>query len=216
VDETKDQSYVLFGVGRHLLPRMLLPLGGYQKSEIRELARNLGLRVADKRDSQEICFVASGDHAEFVRRRRQRDGDEAVVETSGDIALMDGTVVGHHDGIEAFTIGQRKGLGIALGEPHYVTHIDASTRRVTLGHRDDLARGELTASAANWLVDVPRQPFRADVQIRYNSSAEPALVEPLNDNRFQVIFDQPRYGVAPGQAAVCYNGDQVLGGAWIE
>jgi tRNA-specific 2-thiouridylase len=192
-------------------------LGGYRKSEIREIARNFGLRVADKRDSQEICFVTSGDHAEFVRRRRRIRGDEIdSSDTSGNIALRDGTIVGHHDGIEAFTIGQRKGLGIALGEPHYVTNIDASTRRVTLGRHEDLARSELTASAANWLTDCPEQPFRADVQIRYNSTAEPALVEPLNQGRFKVVFDEPRYGVAPGQAAVCYNGDRVLGGGWIE
>jgi tRNA-uridine 2-sulfurtransferase len=215
-DRSKDQSYVLFGVGRHFLPRMLLPLGGYHKSEIREMARNFGLRVADKRDSQEICFVTSGDHAEFVRRRRRQKDVDSLNTTSGDIALVDGTIVGHHDGIEAFTIGQRKGLGIALGEPHYVTNIDASTRRVTLGRHEDLARSELTASAANWLTDSPKQPFRADVQIRYNSKAEPALVEPLNQGRFKVVFDEPRYGVAPGQAAVCYNGDQVLGGGWIE
>ena len=211
LDATKDQSYVLFGVARHYLPRMMLPIGGYRKTQIRELARELGLRVADKPDSQEICFVTSGDHADFVRRRRGESND-----MSGDIVLSDGEVVGHHEGIEAFTIGQRKGIGVALGEPHYVTRIEADTRRVVIGRREELARHELTANRANWLIDPPTKPFHALVQIRYNSTAEPALVEPLAADRFRVQFDDPRYGVAPGQAAVCYGGQQVLGGGWIE
>lgn len=211
LDADKDQSYVLFGVARHFLPRMMLPIGAYRKPQIRRLARELGLRVADKPDSQEICFVTSGDHAEFVRHRR---GD--AIDTSGEIVLADGAVVGRHDGIEAFTIGQRKGLGVALGEPYYVTRIEAETRRVVIGRRDELARGELVADRANWLVDPPAAPFRALVQIRYNSTAEPAQVEPLGADRFRVQFDEPRYGVAPGQAAVCYDDLRVLGGGWIE
>ena len=147
-DHTKDQSYVLFGVAREYLPRMLFPLGGYHKPEIRALARDLNLRVADKRDSQEICFVASGDHAEFVRHRRATDSS-----TAGDIALADGTVVGQHAGIEGFTIGQRKGLRLAMGEPYYVTKIEADTRRVVIGRREELARHELTANRVNWLID---------------------------------------------------------------
>ena len=210
-DHTKDQSYVLFGVAREYLPRMLFPLGGYHKPEIRALARELNLRVADKRDSQEICFVASGDHAEFVRHRRATDSS-----TAGDIALADGTIVGQHAGIEGFTIGQRKGLRLAMGEPYYVTKIEADTRRVVIGRREELARHELTANRVNWLIDRPQAPFRANVQIRYNSAAAPALVEPLADDRFRVDFDDPRYGIAPGQAAVCYDDERVLGGGWIE
>jgi len=215
LDEQKDQSYVLFGVSRNYMPRMMFPLGGYRKPEIRELARELGLRVAEKRDSQEICFVSSGDHAEFVRRRRaRREGEDK--DTSGEIALTDGTVVGHHEGIEAFTIGQRKGLRVAMGEPYYVMRIDADARRVVIGPREELARHELTANRANWLIEPPATPFRAEVQIRYNSAAAPALVTPLDDCRFRVDFDEPRFGVAPGQAAVCYDGPRVLGGGWIE
>jgi tRNA-specific 2-thiouridylase len=213
LDDGKDQSYVLFGVAQHYLPRMMLPIGDYRKSEIRELAHELGLRVADKPDSQEICFVTSGDHAQFVRDHRN-GGDAA--DMSGEIVLTDGAVVGHHSGIEAFTIGQRKGLGVALGEPHYVTRIEADTRRVVIGRHEELARRELFADRCNWLIDTPTEPFRALVQIRYNSSAAPALVEPLSLNRFRVQFDEPRHGVAPGQAAVCYADDQVLGGGWIE
>jgi tRNA-uridine 2-sulfurtransferase len=215
LDDRKDQSYVLFGVSRDYLPRMMLPLGGYRKPQIREMARELNLRVAQKRDSQEICFVSSGDHADFVRRRRAiRDREDN--DTSGEIALADGTVVGRHSGIEAFTIGQRKGLRVAMGEPYYVTQIDAGARRVVIGPREELARSELTANRANWLVDPPVKAFRAEAQIRYNSAAAPALVTPLDDGRFRVDFDEPRFGVAPGQAAVCYEGPRVLGGGWIE
>ncbi len=215
LDHAKDQSYVLFGVARHYLPRMLFPLGGYRKPEIRALAHEFGLRVADKRDSQEICFVASGDHADFVRRRRANEKDENQ-ETAGDIALADGTVVGRHDGIEGFTIGQRKGLRVAMGEPYYVTRIDAKSRQVMIGRREELARRELAANRVNWLIEPPDRPFRAHVQIRYNSAAAPALVEPQGDGRFRVHFDDLRYGIAPGQAAVCYDFDRVLGGGWIE
>ncbi len=218
VDALKDQSYVLFGVSRELLPRMMLPLGGYRKTEIRALAHELGLRVADKRDSQEICFVASGDHADFVHRRRALHGraSDSDLDTAGEIVLADGTIVGEHSGIEGFTIGQRKGLGVAIGAPYFVTHIEADTRRIVIGKREELARCELSADRVNWLIDPPTKPFRADVQIRYNSMAAPALVEPVGTDRIRVHFDEPRFGIAPGQAAVCYDGDRVLGGGWIE
>jgi tRNA-uridine 2-sulfurtransferase len=218
LDDSKDQSYVLFGVNKKFLLRMLLPIGGYRKSEIRSLARDLGLRVAEKRDSQEICFVTSGHHSEFVRERRRSMNDfgAEIDDRSGEIVLSDGTVVGQHTGIEAFTIGQRKGLRIAMGEPYYVTRIEADCRRVTIGTHAELARSELTANRANWLADIPREPFRGTVQIRYNSDAAPATIEPLGDAAFRVQFDSPRHGVSPGQAAVCYDGDRVLGGGWIE
>jgi tRNA-specific 2-thiouridylase len=210
VDSAKDQSYVLFGIERRLLPRMLLPIGGYEKPRIRELAQRWGLLVAGKRDSQEICFVTSGDHAEFVRRRRNAS------DRSGEVVTTDGTVVGRHEGIEGFTIGQRKGLRLAFGEPRYVVRIDADTRRVVVGTREELARPAFTANRANWLIDPPQAPLHCAVQIRYNSKAVPATVTPLDAGRFHVIFDEPRHGVAPGQAAVCYKHDRVLGGGWIE
>jgi tRNA-uridine 2-sulfurtransferase len=215
MDEGKDQSYVLFGIERRFLERVLLPVGGYRKPEIRAIAGEIGLRVADKRDSQEICFVTSGDHAEFVRRRVQR-GTSHQRDTSGEIVMTDGKVVGRHEGIEGFTIGQRKGLGVAFGEPRYVVRLEADTRRVVVGTRDELARSALTADRANWLIDEPQEPFACHVQIRYNSSAAPAQVTPLDAGRFAVTFDEPRHGIAPGQAAVCYLGDRVLGGGWIE
>jgi tRNA-specific 2-thiouridylase len=189
---------------------MLLPVGGYDKPEIRRLAEEIGLRVADKRDSQEICFVTTGKYDQFVRSRR---GD---VDTAGELVTTDGTVVGRHDGIESFTIGQRKGLGIAFGEPRFVVRIEADTRRVVIGEKEDLARTELTASGANWLVDLAGGPRRCSAQIRYNSRAVPATLERLPEGRLHVRFHEPCYGVAPGQAVVCYDGPQVLGGGWIE
>ncbi|MCC7083460.1 MAG: tRNA 2-thiouridine(34) synthase MnmA [Pirellulales bacterium] len=222
LDADKDQSYVLFGVARKYLSRMRLPVGNFRKPQIRELARELGLRVADKKDSQEICFVTSGHHGEFVRGRRDssgvrvQDSEFQAHHIGGEIVLTDGTVVGEHDGIESFTIGQRKGLGVAMGEPYYVTRIEAETRRVVIGRHEELARRGLTFDRANWLVEALAAPMRCEVQIRYNSAAKPALLTPLSNDRFHVQFDIPRHGVAPGQAAVVYDGERVLGGGWIE
>ncbi len=210
VDAGKDQSYVLFGIERQHLARMLLPVGGFHKSEIRRRAAELGLRVAEKKDSQEICFVTSGKHDEFVRARRPAQ------DTSGEIVTVDGRVVGDHPGIERFTIGQRQGLGVAMGEPFFVVKIDAKTKRVVIGPKAALARKELTASNANWLIEPSAAPFRCAAQIRYNSTAQPATVKVLPEGRLRVVFDEPRLGVAPGQAVVCYDGDRVLGGGWIE
>jgi tRNA-specific 2-thiouridylase len=210
LDRGKDQSYVLFGIERKLLSRLALPVGDYRKEEIRRIAADLGLRVADKRDSQEICFVPDDDHAGFVRKRR---GDS---DTSGEIVTTTGEVVGRHNGLEGFTIGQRKGLRVAFGERRYVVRLEPDTHRVVVGRHDALARAELTAKEANWLIDAPQRPFACTVRIRYRSQASPATVEPLGESRFRVRFDEPCHGVAPGQAAVCYQDDRVLGGGWIE
>lgn len=209
-DDDKDQSYVLFGIQREILSRMMLPVGDYTKPQIRELAKQIGLRVAEKRDSQEICFVGRNNYAQFVQNRL---GDE---DRRGEIVMTDGTVVGEHDGIEKFTIGQRKGLGVALGEPRFVVRIEPQSRRVVIGEREELGRRELTASRSNWLVDTPQASFDCTVKIRYLSTPAPARVQPLDNNRFSVEFSEPQSGVAPGQAVVCYDGDQVLGGGWIE
>jgi len=209
-DAGKDQSYALFGIDRRRLPRVLFPVGEHRKEEIRRMAGRLGLRVADKRDSQEICFVPDGDHARLVRQRRPG------LDTSGEIVTTDGTVVGRHDGLERFTVGQRKGLGIAFGERRFVVRLEPETRRVVVGTREDLARTELTAAGSNWLIRPPSGPFRCQVKIRYRSRAVGATVEPRGSDQFSVRFDEPRHGVAPGQAAVCYDGDRVLGGGWIE
>src|SRR5262245_2152042 len=210
VDEGKDQSYVLFGIERRLFARMMLPVGEYRKPQIRQIAAKLGLRVAEKKDSQEICFVTSGKHDEFVRQRRRG------VDMSGEIVTTTGRVVGTHPGIERFTIGQRKGLGVAMGEPYFVVRIEPATKKVVIGRQEELARSELTAGECNWLADPTAGPFSCAAKIRYNSPPAAATAELLPDNRLNVRFEQPRHGVAPGQAVVLYNGDQVLGGGWIE
>ena len=208
-DSSKDQSYVLFGIARRYLSRMLLPVGDYEKKTIRQIATQLGLNVAEKKDSQEICFVTRGRYDDFVRSRRE------ATDTAGELVTVDGTVVGHHEGIESFTIGQRKGLGVALGEPKFVVRIEPDSRRVVLGDRQDLLREELIATDCNWLVDRDAIPQKCHVQIRYNAAPVAAEVDLLADNQIRVRFDQPQGGVAPGQAAVCYAGEQTLGGGWI-
>ncbi len=209
-DDSKDQSYVLFGVERRLLGRLMFPVGGYRKEEIRRIAAELGFRVAEKPDSQEICFVPNQDHAALVRRRRPAS------DTAGEIVTTDGKSVGRHEGLEHFTIGQRKGLRVAFGRRRYVIRLEPETRRMVIGDREELARRELTAGRANWLVEPPGDPFRCQVKIRYRSCPAEATIEPLAEGRFRAIFQTPCYGVAPGQAAVCYQGDRVLGGGWIE
>ncbi|HIM30274.1 MAG TPA: tRNA 2-thiouridine(34) synthase MnmA [Planctomycetes bacterium] len=207
VDQDKDQSYVLFGIRREYVPRMMLPIGKYKKTEIRELASQLGMRVADKKDSQEICFVTSGHHGQFVQSRKPAD-------TAGEIVTTEGRVVGQHQGIERYTIGQRKGLGVAMGDPYYVVKIDSVSRRVVIGTYNELETVRLVAKDCNWLLRPPSETFRCDAMIRYNSRAMPATAK-LTGEQLEVEFDEPCYGVAPGQAVVLYDGDRVRGGGWI-
>jgi len=210
LDPEKDQSYALFGIDRRRLPRILLPVGAFEKTRIRALASRLDLPVAEKRDSQDVCFVAPGQHAQLVRHRR---GD---ISTAGNLVTVDGNIVGRHDGIERFTVGQRKKLGVAMGEPYFVVRVDPATCDVTIGRREDLARQQLTADSTNWLAPPPEHGFRCLAQIRYNSLPVAAQARPLPGERLEVVFDEPTYGVAPGQAVVCYDGERVLGGGWIE
>lgn len=217
IDSGKDQSYVLFGIKRKFLQRMLLPVGTFEKPKIREIAGQLGLNVAEKKDSQEICFVTSGHHGDFVRART------GGADTSGQIVTTDGAVVGDHPGIEGYTIGQRKGLGVAMGEPYFVVRIEPTTNRVVIGKKAELGCRELAANDTNWLVNFAPDgteiavgnTLRCEAQIRYNSRSAPATVEIL-ENQIKVEFDEPQFGVAPGQAVVCYVGEQVLGGGWIQ
>ena len=218
VDGAKDQSYVLFGIRPELLPRMMLPVGGFEKPAIRKMAAGLGLRVAEKKDSQEICFVTQDRYDQFVRRHAD-DGDDR----SGELVTTDGTVVGRHRGIEGFTVGQRKGLGVALGGRKFVVRIEPESRRVVIGDRDELYLRELTARDVNWLVgdreDASAKPRRCFAQIRYNATAQPATMKVLPERRLRLRFDEPQFAVTPGQAVVCYDADSnrtVLGGGWIE
>jgi tRNA-specific 2-thiouridylase len=216
-DDSKDQSYVLFGIKQRYLTRMLLPVGDYEKPEIRRLAAGVGLNVATKKDSQEICFVTQGHYHEFIKDRQARRGNVTSGEANGgEFVLTSGEVVGQHDGIEGFTIGQRKGLGIAFGDRKFVVRIEPETRRVVLGDRDELGRSELTAKECNWLIDPEKLPTRGLAQIRYNATPAWAEFDLDAAGRLHVRFDEPRYGVAPGQAVVCYDGERVLGGGWIE
>ena len=208
-DRWKDQSYVLFGLSRTVLDRVMFPIGEYTKAQVRELAANFALPNRDKPDSVDICFVPDRDYARVVRERRP----EAFAE--GDVVDSAGEVIGRHRGIGCYTIGQRRGLGIAAGKPIYVTQLDVAANTVSVGDADALLRAGLVAENAHFLVDVPDDSFRADVKIRYLHTAAPATVHMLGDKQVRVVFDHPQRAITPGQAVVFYDGETLLGGAWI-
>jgi tRNA-specific 2-thiouridylase len=210
VDPGKDQSYFLFGVSRSMLPHVIFPVGGLRKSEVRRLARDFGLPMHDKPDSQEICFVPSGNYLDVVHRRRPE-----AARAAGTIVDLAGRRLGEHDGVSRFTIGQRRGLGIALGEPRYVVEIKANERQVVVGPPDLLLRDTLEASAVNWLIDPPTGPIRCQVKIRYLHAAAWATATAMSGDRVIVTFDEPQSAIAPGQAAVFFDGTRVVGGGWI-
>jgi tRNA-specific 2-thiouridylase len=211
VDPAKDQSYVLFGLRRSLLPHLLFPLGSYHKDEVRAMARSAGLAaVADKPDSVEICFVPDNDHAGFIRRHRP-DRD-----TAGRIVDTHGQVLAEHGGIEQFTIGQRKGLGFGSASRRYVLKIVPDTHEVVVGDREELLALALLASRVNWLIDPPAEPLSCRVKIRYRHEPAEATVVALADGGARVDFAEPQSAVTPGQAVVFYAGERLLGGGWIE
>jgi tRNA-specific 2-thiouridylase len=222
-DRQKDQSYVLFGISRAVLDRVLFPIGDLTKSEVRKIAARLDLPNRDKPDSVEICFVPDRDYVRVVQQRRP----EAF--TEGDVLDEADRVVGRHKGIGRYTIGQRRGLGIAAGKPIYVTGLDVLNNIVRVGEGDALLQSSLIADRANFLVDLPEGSFRAQVKIRYLHAPAAATVEKLSgamaqrsaamnwtNSRLRVVFDEPQRAITPGQATVFYDGDLVLGGAWIE
>ena len=210
LDLSKDQSYVLFGIKKEILDRVIFPVGNFAKTEIREMARQTGLRVADKPDSQEICFIPDNDYVGFLDRYRGVNG------TSGDVVDTAGNIVGHHEGYQQFTVGQRKGLGIAFGTPRYVVGVEPATRRVIVGTREDLMEGSLEADRLNWLIDDVPTRFTCHAQIRSQHHSAAAEVEVLDADRIRVRFAEPQFGIAPGQAVVLYDGDRVMGGGWID
>jgi len=213
IDAAKDQSYVLFGAPRDRLSRMLLPIGEFEKTRVREMAMQFGLPVFDKPDSQEICFVPDRDYAAFVEQRAPG------LRQSGTIVDIQGDVVGNHAGHHRFTIGQRRGIGVALGRPLYVVGKNPTTNTVTIGSENDLFCAGFEACDVNWLALEPTAPFRALVQFRAHGAPGLATVRcDLATGALSATFDERQRAVAPGQAAVCYSADEpdrVLGGGWI-
>lgn len=210
VDEGKDQSYVLFGLDRTVLDRVMFPIGALEKKKVRAIAARWNLPNQRKPDSVEICFVPDRDYARVVQERRP----DAFRE--GPIVDEEGRELGRHKGIGHYTIGQRRGLGVSAPDPLYVTHLDVAANIVRVGYRDALLRAGLVAERATFHVDPPTEPFRAEVQIRYLHKAVPATVRPMNGARFAACFDEPQRAITPGQAVVLYDGDVVLGGGWIQ
>ena len=209
----KDQSYALAMIDRSVLRNLLLPLGGYQKPDVRNLAAELGLHVQQKADSQEICFIPDQNYIGLLEQRCPQ------LARPGNVIDSKGNVIGSHNGVHRFTIGQRRGLGIAKGQPVYVTAIDAQTNTVTLGPKSELMHKGFAANGINWLLDPPVAPFRAKIKIRYNHSGQSGIVMAQND-AVVVQFDEPVAAITAGQAGVFYveeNGlSRVAGGGWIE
>lgn len=212
IDHRKDQSYVLFGMTRATIEHTLLPIGVYEKPQVRQMASEWKLPTFNKPDSQEICFVPNQDYAGLLKRR---DPDSL---RPGPLLDSAGNVLGQHAGHQHFTIGQRKGVGVALGYPVYVVDIDAQNNRVTVGDRSALLKTRLTARQINLPATRARQArlMRCTAKIRYNSPPRPALLSVTGDDEIHVIFEEPQAAITPGQAVVCFDGDVVLGGGWIE
>lgn len=216
VDAAKDQTYFLFGLTQQQLACTLFPLGHLHKAQVRDLARSLGVPVAEKSDSQEICFVPNGDYTAFLTAYLKEQGAARPL-PQGEIVTTSGQVLGEHAGVHHFTIGQRKGIGVAAGEPLYVIATEPATQRVFVGRNDELLRRQFTARQVNWIsIAPPSEPLRAHVRIRNKHLPAAATVEPLPDNRARVTFDEPQRAITPGQGAVFYDAELVLGGGWIE
>jgi len=213
IDETRDQSYVLWGLTQEALSKTLMPLGGLRKSEVRTIARRYNLRTAERKESREICFVADDDYRRFLREWEEKRGRQPE---QGDIVLENGTVVGRHDGAAFYTIGQRKGLGIAHPTPLYVQRLDVENNRVIVGENNALFKSELIAEDVNWMGMEPTdKPFEADVKIRYLHSPAPATITCLTDTRVQVTFKEKQRAITPGQSVVFYDRDILLAGGII-
>ncbi len=210
IDRSKDQSYFLYDLDQTVLSQVLFPLGEKHKTETRQIAAGFGLHTADKPESQDLCLVeANGSMQAFL--------DKYIAPRQGEIVDQSGKVLGQHEGVHHYTIGQRKGLGIAHSEPLYVIGLDAVMNRVIVGERSQAQNPECTVSRINWVsIAQPTAPIKAEVQIRYRSTATPATVIPLEGNRVRIVFDEPQFSITPGQAAVWYDGEVLLGGGIIE
>ena len=214
-DLAKDQTYFLFGLTQEQLSRTLFPLGNLTKTQVREAARRHGLALAEKPDSQEICFIPGGDYKQFLAAYLEEQG-ERVPETAGELVASSGEVLGRHEGIFNFTVGQRKGLGVSSPTPLYVLRIDPASHRVTVGANAELASGTLRARGLNWIsIAALTAPMRVQIKIRNRHEPAWATLEPAGEDEVLATFDKPQRAVTPGQSAVFYDGDEVVGGGWI-
>jgi tRNA-specific 2-thiouridylase len=214
-DRSKDQTYFLFGLTQEQLSRTLFPLGEMTKPEVRELARHHGLALAEKPDSQEICFVPGGDYKNFLDAYLAEQGD-ALPDTAGELVTSDGSVIGEHNGIHHITVGQRKGLGVATGSPLYVIQIKGDRRQVVVGNQEDLYSKTMRVRKINLIsVGELSEPMRVQVKIRHRHEPASAQIEVSGTDEMLITFDQPQRAITPGQAAVFYEGDIVVGGGWI-
>src|SRR5208283_4934778 len=217
VDRSKDQTYFLFGLTQEQLGRTLFPLGWMNKPEVRELARKYNLVIAEKPDSQEICFVPGGDYKRFLDAYLAEQGDARRIDVGGEMVTSDGEVIGEHAGVHNFTVGQRKGLGVATGSPLYVIQIKNDTRQVVVGRDEELYSRTLRARRVNLISTAELvEPMRVSVKIRHKHQPAPAMIESCGQDEILVTFDDPQRALTPGQAAVFYDGDIVVGGGWIE
>lgn len=223
VDHTKDQSYVLFPLDREVLRHLLLPVGGFTKAEIREKAREYNLCVMNKPDSQEICFIPSNDYGAFLEKEFVREDSRAVLPESllgekkaGIIRTKAGEVLGRHEGYFHYTIGQRRGLGVAASNRLYVVDILPATNEVVVGTKEDILRQHFIAARINWFMKPEAESFQAHVKIRSQHQKSPATVTVLEDGRVEGVFHEPQEAITPGQAAVFYDGPRVIGGGWID
>ena len=214
-DRSKDQTYFLFGLTQAQLSRTLFPLGEMQKPAVRSMAADHGLDLAQKPDSQEICFIPGGSYSQFLKAYLDEQGSE-LPDSSGDLVSSDGEVIGHHEGIHDFTVGQRKGLGISSPDPLYVLKIHPDSHRVEVGSDDRLLSTHLTANRLNWVsIPEPTEPIRVSIKIRHRHEPAAATLRVTGDDLIEATFDEPQRAITPGQSAVFYQGDEVAGGGWI-
>jgi tRNA-specific 2-thiouridylase len=214
-DLAKDQTYFLFGLTQEQLAHTLFPLGRMTKPEVREVARQHGLALAEKPDSQEICFIPGGDYKQFLTAYLEEQGEQ-LPETAGELTDSSGQVLGRHEGIFNFTVGQRKGLGVSSPTPLYVLNIDPASHRVTVGADEELATRTLRARGLNWIsIPALTSPMRVRIKIRHRHEPAWATLEPAGADEVLATFDEPQRAVTPGQSAVFYDGDEVVGGGWI-
>jgi len=213
----KDQSYFLWELTQDQLSRAYFPLGEMLKSEVRELARDANLYTSEKPESQEICFVPDGKYSEFIDRYLEHEGREGDIPQKGEIVNKKGEVLNEHTGIHRYTIGQRRGLGIAHEKPLYVLQIERARNQIIVGEKEELDSMEFIARGVNWVAfDEPTEPVRASVKVRYRHDPDPATIYALPEGRARIVFDEPQAAITPGQTTVFYDGEEVVGGGWIE